>query len=82
MISCSQNSSVFRVLKCSRSAKRPLLRAKRKAPAFHCIFKYARQSLASSFDIARRYAELNTNRLRLTEVLACFFNPKSLKVNI
>jgi hypothetical protein len=43
-----------------RSAKRPLRRAKRKAPAFHCIFKYARQSLASSFDIARRYAEQTT----------------------
>ena len=39
----------------------------RKALAFHCIFKYARQSLASNFDIAERYAEQNTNRLRLTE---------------
>ena len=30
---------------------------KRKTPAFHILFQYARQSLASSCDIARRYAE-------------------------
>jgi hypothetical protein len=37
----------------------------RKAPAFHCIFKYARKSLASNFYIARRYAEYSSKgRLR------------------
>ena len=30
---------------------------KRKTPAFHILFQYARQSLASNCDIARRYAE-------------------------
>ena len=30
---------------------------KRKTPAFHILFQYARQSLASNCDIAKRYAE-------------------------
>ena len=58
--------------------------AKRKAPAFHIIFKYTRQSLASNFDIAKdampniphqlRYGEL---RIFIITFLVVLFLPQT-----
>ena len=41
--------------------------AKGKAPAFHIIFKYARQSLASNFDIAKDAMPNTPHQLRYDE---------------